>query len=329
MNSSMDKAAERPVESEQVVLALDTSTAALAAAVMRGGEVLAEVQSMAERNHSVHVITHIKEMLASSGIAGEQLDALVVGSGPGSYTGMRIAVTAAKTLAWVWNKSLVGISSLEAVALGGWTSGMRQLSALEEEAGEASRKEAVLAASHWVVPIMDARRGGVYTSCFACGGNGEAWRRMDQDGVRLMADWIVEIVRAAASTAGDDHLDLGSGASQSTLPDTAGKSANNGSRAPIVWLTGDLSLHGESADEMVRLGKAAGVEVRLVPYVLEGRYLGMLGAERLQRGEVENVHSFIPNYTQLTEAEVKLKQRRQQAEGESGAEQKLAGVDGK
>lgn len=302
MNSSMDKSAIQPVGTEQVVLALDTSTAALAAAVMRGGETLAEVQSMAERNHSVHVITHIKEMLASSGIKGEQLDGIVVGSGPGSYTGMRIAVTAAKTLAWVWDKPLVGISSLEAVALGGWNDGMRQLLELEAGEGEASRRDAVVTASHWVVPIMDARRGGVYTACFVCGGNGENWKRLEQDGVRLMKDWIGEVVAAASSA---------------------------GSGAPIVWLTGDLSLHGESADEMVKLGEAAGVEVRLVPYVLEGRYLGMLGAGRLQRGEVDDVHSFIPNYTQLTEAEVKLKQRRQQAEGDSVTEQKLAGVDGK
>lgn len=311
MSISKDNAARQTVGTGLTVLALDTSTAALAAAVMRDGETLAEVQSMAERNHSVHVITHIKEMLKSSGVSGDELDGIVVGSGPGSYTGMRIAVTAAKTLAWVWEKPLVGISSLEAVALGGWNDGMRQLSALEAEAsvaeGMTSLKDAVAKAkpSHWVVPIMDARRGGVYTACFACGGNGEGWTRRGEDGVRLMADWIGELVEAAASAG------------------------STGGGAPIVWLTGDLSLHGESADKMVELGRTAGVEVRLAPYVLEGRYLGRLGAERLRRGDVDDVHSFIPNYTQLTEAEVKLKQRRQQAEGDNITEQKLAGADGR
>jgi tRNA threonylcarbamoyladenosine biosynthesis protein TsaB len=311
MSISKDNAARQPVGTGLTVLALDTSTAALAAAVMRDGETLAEVQSMAERNHSVHVITHIKEMLNSAGVSGDELDGIVVGSGPGSYTGMRIAVTAAKTLAWVWEKPLVGISSLEAVALGGWNDGMRQLSALEAEAnvaeGMTSLKDAVAKAkpSHWVVPIMDARRGGVYTACFACGGNGEGWTRREEDGVRLMADWIGELVEAA-SLAG-----------------------STGGGAPIVWLTGDLSLHGESADKMVELGKTADVEVRLAPYVLEGRYLGRLGAERLRRGDVDDVHSFIPNYTQLTEAEVKLKQRRQQAERDNITEQKLAGADGR
>ncbi len=78
------------------ILALDTSTASMAAAIVSGHDVLAEIQTLAERNHSVHVVTHIKEMLLSSGVTAADIDAIAVGNGPGSYTGMRIAVSVAQ-----------------------------------------------------------------------------------------------------------------------------------------------------------------------------------------------------------------------------------------
>lgn len=292
MNGGISAKAEQNQDSGTVVLALDTSTAAMAASVMRGSEVLAEVQSLAERNHSVHVITHVKELLQKAGISRDGLDAIVVGSGPGSYTGMRIAVTAAKTLGWAWHKQVVGVSSLEAVALGGWSSGMASGAKEFEDVAER-----VL---HIVVPIMDARRGGVYTACFDSDNKGADWRRGEPDGVRLMADWAEHIANAAAEQAKE--------------------------RPVVVWLTGDLSLHGEGAAKLAGLGAASGVEVRLAPYVLDGRFVGQLGLERLRRGETDDVHSLIPNYTQLTEAEVKLKQRLQMEE--IGAEQKHVGAGG-
>ena len=105
------------------ILAFDTSTASMAAAIVQGNEVIVEIQSLAERNHSVHIITHIKQLLESSGIADKKLEAIAVGNGPGSYTGTPIAVAAAKTLAWVWNKPLVAVSSLEALGYGAWHRG--------------------------------------------------------------------------------------------------------------------------------------------------------------------------------------------------------------
>lgn len=260
------------------IVALDTSTAAMAAAVMRGGEVLGEVQSVAERNHSVHVITHLKALLAAAEVRPEQLDAIVVGRGPGSYTGMRIAVTAAKTLAWVWEKPLVGVSSLEAIAYGAWRRGMEQASS----AG---------GVRHWVLPMMDARRGQVYTAGFAGGERAGDWTRWAEDGVRLMAEWV-ELVAGRLREA-----------------------RSRGERI-AVWLAGDLTQHGASVERLRELGAAAGAEVRAEPYMLEGRFVAELGAKRLALGESDETHTFIPNYTQLTEAEVKLRQR-QSGEGQA------------
>lgn len=254
------------------IIALDTSTAAIAAAITRGNEVLAEIESLAERNHSVHVMTHVKAILQETGVSKEELDAIVVGSGPGSYTGMRIAVTAAKTLAWAWEKPLVGVSSLEAIAYGALHAGL----GLKAEAD----LRASAAGTHWVLPIMDARRGQVYSACFASDKE-SAWSRRLPDGVRIMSDWVEDIAKEA--------------------------NAQGHAEPSVIWLTGDLSLHGESARKLQELGRASGADIRLLPHVLQGRFLASLGSQRLARGQVENTHTFTPNYTQLTEAEVKLK----------------------
>ncbi|GKU76238.1 tRNA (adenosine(37)-N6)-threonylcarbamoyltransferase complex dimerization subunit type 1 TsaB [Paenibacillus sp. L3-i20] len=258
-------------QKESAIIALDTSTAAMAAALLKGEEVVAEIQSVAERNHSVHVITHLKELMLQAGISQEQLGAIVVGNGPGSYTGMRIAVTAAKTLSWVWNKPLVGVSSLEAIAYGAWHKGMgiETESELSEDLVE-----------HWVLPIIDARRGQVYSAGFSIGRQ-SGWTRWLDDGVRLMNDWVDEIVAALGANARKHEI--------------------------VIWLVGDLSLHLESAEKLREHGNSQQADVRLLPYMLEGRYLARLGKKKLEAGQLENTHTFTPNYTQLTEAEVKLK----------------------
>ncbi|MGG6314534.1 tRNA (adenosine(37)-N6)-threonylcarbamoyltransferase complex dimerization subunit type 1 TsaB, partial [Paenibacillus macerans] len=80
------------------ILALDTSTSALAVAVMEDGRLLAERNIHAERNHSAYLVTAIGECLAAAGLAKRDLTGIAVGIGPGSYTGIRIAVTTAKTI---------------------------------------------------------------------------------------------------------------------------------------------------------------------------------------------------------------------------------------
>lgn len=249
------------------ILALDTSTASMAAAIVSGHEVLAEIQTLAERNHSVHVVTHIQEMLRKSGLANTDIEAIAVGNGPGSYTGMRIAISVAKTLAWVWNKPLVSVSSLEAIAYGAWHQQVSGIAELEKARN----------GEHWVFPIMDARRGQVYTSAFSMTDASE-WTRWLDDGVRIMKDFVDQIEQRLAN-----------------LPAGSIRS---------ISLVGDLSLHEESAMRLKQIGEAAGVIVQLQPFIQEGKWIAELGLKRLQSGLLEDPHTLIPNYTQLTEAEV-------------------------
>ena len=80
----------------------------------------------------------IEEIFTKVGMTPTEIDAIAVSEGPGSYTGVRIGVTIAKTLAWTLKKPLVGVSSLKAIAANG------------------------LFFDGLICPIVDARRGNVY-----------------------------------------------------------------------------------------------------------------------------------------------------------------------
>ncbi len=89
----------------------------------------------------------VDSLVAEAGIEGADLGAVAVSLGPGSYTGIRIGVTAAKALAWALSLELVGVSTLEALA--------REAAALGVPGG-----------TRRLVPAIDARRGEVYAGIF-------------------------------------------------------------------------------------------------------------------------------------------------------------------
>lgn len=253
-------------ENQLTVLALDTSTASLTAAAVRGGVVLGSVQSLSERNHSVQVVPVVQKLLKNCGLSGEDLDIIAVGQGPGSYTGVRIAVSVGKTLAWAWNKPLVGVSSLETLALGAW----------ENQDGASG------GGTVWVVPVMDARRGQVYTARWAADASGR-WERLDADGIRLAAEWM-EKLRAEAAAGG----------------------------ATEIWIVGDPEKHAD----VWQYGAGESGAVRLIPHLMEAGAAAKLAVQRYRRGEQDPVHAFVPNYTQLAEAEVKLQAKLLAARGD-------------
>ena len=123
-------------------LAIDTSNQTLAVAVVDGQEVLGQSQTMAIKNHSTALMPAIDGLMQAVGMAPKELEQIVVAKGPGSYTGLRIGVATAKTLAQTLNIPLIGVSSLKAVAAN------------------------CVGVSQVVVPLFDARRQNVYAGAY-------------------------------------------------------------------------------------------------------------------------------------------------------------------
>ena len=122
------------------VLAFDTSSKALSLAILEDKQVLAETTINIKKNHSITLMPAIDFLMASLDWKPKDLDRIVVAEGAGSYTGLRIAVATAKTLAHTLNIELVGMSSLLALL-------PRQQEGL-------------------IVPLMDARRNNVYAGFY-------------------------------------------------------------------------------------------------------------------------------------------------------------------
>lgn len=115
------------------VAAIDTSTDMLACTVARidgvdgSIDVLASGDHLCRRHANVELIDTLDATLARAGVAREQLDAYVVGRGPGSFTGVRIGISTAKGLAYGANVPLYGTSTLDASAWTAWLAGVRGL----------------------------------------------------------------------------------------------------------------------------------------------------------------------------------------------------------
>ena len=124
------------------IIAFETSAKAASVALTDGGKLLAESYQNTGMTHSQTLMVMAQELLKTCGLCPKDVDAVAVASGPGSFTGVRIGVAAAKGFAWGGELPCYGVSTLEAMArnLGIWQG--------------------------YVVPAMDARRSQVYTAIF-------------------------------------------------------------------------------------------------------------------------------------------------------------------
>lgn len=99
-----------------LILACDTSGPALSAAVWRDGALLAETTQKTARPHSTALLPVLADLLRQVGIAIPAVDAYACTIGPGSFTGIRIAVSTVKAMAYAAGKPAIGVSTLEAMA---------------------------------------------------------------------------------------------------------------------------------------------------------------------------------------------------------------------
>ena len=101
------------------ILALETSAKSVSAAVTENGAVLASAYQNRGLTHSVTLMPLIDGMLRTAGLSLDDIGLIAAANGPGSFTGLRIGVSAAKGLAWAKELPCCGVSTLEAMAQNG------------------------------------------------------------------------------------------------------------------------------------------------------------------------------------------------------------------
>ncbi len=99
-----------------VILACDTSTTVGSVALVEGGVVTGETLVKSLNSHSLRILKDIEALLATRGLSMDSIDAFVTAGGPGSFTGVRIAMSTMKGLAWTTKRPLIAIGSLDALA---------------------------------------------------------------------------------------------------------------------------------------------------------------------------------------------------------------------
>ena len=148
-------------------VAIETATRVGSVAVGRGDNVLAEVELGEQTRHAARALPALDEALRSAGAGRGEIGAVVVGAGPGSFTGVRVAGATAKGLTTSLGVPLVAYSSLLALAAG-VTTGLDPAGGEGVRAGARSPGAGVRTAPA-VCGLFDARRGEVYAGCWRVG----------------------------------------------------------------------------------------------------------------------------------------------------------------
>lgn len=126
------------------ILAMDTSSKAASCALLRQGELRGEFFLNAGLTHSQTIMPMVDHLLKTAGAELGSVDLFAVSTGPGSFTGLRIGISAVKGMAFACGKPCASVSTLEALAANLW------------------------GYPGYILPAMDARRSQVYTALFRC-----------------------------------------------------------------------------------------------------------------------------------------------------------------
>ena len=150
-----------------LILAFETTAKAGSIALLEDGKLLAESYQNTGLTHSQTLMVMAEDMLKAAGKTMSDVCAVAVAAGPGSFTGVRIGVAAAKGLAWGGELPCYGVSTLESMAL---TLGVYQ---------------------GYICPVMDARRSQVYNALFYV--NSGVMERICEDRAIALADLKTEL----------------------------------------------------------------------------------------------------------------------------------------
>ena len=242
------------------ILAIETTGAFASVALTDGLGILAHVEGHDRYSHLQNLTPQIAQVLSDAGVSIDDLSAIAVANGPGSFTGIRIGVSTARALSQVKDIPCIPVSSLEALAM-----------------------RADAKAGSLICPILDARRSQVY-------GGGYLIERL-ADGTEKSKLELSEVIKAGPYTIDefmekiegfDDVFMMGDGV------DTCGEKIKEIRSEGIAFAPEEIRY--QRAEEVAMLGAAKYAEGGVVTFEsLEPEYMRMAEAERKLRAKQAEV----------------------------------------
>ncbi len=164
-------------EGSSAIIGLDTGIPIASLAVIKDGKIAAEI-ARSTASHGAALPDAVNELLRAAGITIREVGAIAVGIGPGSFTGLRIGLSYAKGIALASGSALIGVPSLDSIALGALEAAPARIGAI-------------------ICPILDARKGEVYTALY----------RIVPDGLeKLTRDLVMPLARLTSNFQGEAIL---------------------------------------------------------------------------------------------------------------------------
>ena len=222
------------------ILAINTSSYRLGIALLKDDLTIGVHETYVKVNQSTRAMPAIERLLKDVHMNANEIDQIVVAEGPGSFTGIRIGVTIAKTMAWALNIPIIGVSTLQALAYQG-----------------VSYEDKVL------VPFFDARRKRVYSGAYMWG-NGELTSVIKDKNVEMEL-WLKEL-----QTLGQE----------------------------LVFLSPDLE---EFRLDIRSICHEQAIFPSLPFHRVDPVHVALVG----KMNKPEQVHTFVPKYLRMAEAEKK------------------------
>ncbi len=233
------------------VLAVETSTMSGSVALLEDDVLISEYLLNIKVTHSERLMPTIDRILRDSAVSFSQIDGLIVSTGPGSFTGLRIGLSTIKGIALAGGKPVVSISTLDVLA------------------------NNVNFAKYSVCPLLDARKGEIYTALYRLDGKGRPcpvtpYLALDPQ------QWLKYIT------------------------------------TKTIFLGEGLKVYRQLIEEGLKdLAVFAPTDYNYP----RASVLGRLGLDKLCRGEVADITSLAPTYLRRSEAEIKWEEKRKEGSG--------------
>jgi tRNA threonylcarbamoyladenosine biosynthesis protein TsaB len=223
------------------ILGVDTSTSCGSLGIIDDNEVVAEYTLLRDETHSSRLVPAIQALLKEARLGLDEIDGIAVSLGPGSFTGLRVGLSAVKGLALSAERPVVGVPTLDALA-------------------------SHLPFTPYVIcPILDARKGEVYTALYKNGKSG----RIEQ----LTPYQVLPPLRLLEKIPLQETIFLGDGA----------------------------EVYRELFEE--RLGEKALFAPPHLRF-LRGSTVAEIGLQRFKKGEQDDISSLVPIYVRPSDAEI-------------------------